>query len=51
MKLKRIILGMLMLCAAAAFSSCDDWTENEKIAVENPVFGEAMSMNHVFVRK
>lgn len=34
MKLKRIILGMLMLCAAAAFSSCDDWTEAESVDID-----------------
>ncbi len=38
--ISNIFCGAALLLATSAGSSCDDWTENEKIAVENPVFGE-----------
>ena len=38
--ISNIFCGAALLLATSAGSSCDDWTENEKIAVEDPVFGE-----------
>ena len=38
--ISNIFCGVAFLLATLAGTSCDDWTKNEKIAVEDPVFGE-----------
>ena len=32
--------GLLLLAGALMTSACDDWTENEKIGIKEPVFGQ-----------
>ena len=39
--IKNIFCGAAMLAGTLAGVSCSDWTENEKIAVKDPVFGES----------
>ena len=38
--ISNIFCGVAFLLATLAGTSCNDWTKNEKIAVEDPVFGE-----------
>ena len=39
--IKHIICGAALLAGALSGVSCSEWTENEKIAVKDPVFGES----------
>ena len=45
--ISNIFCGVAFLLATLAGTSCDDWTKNEKIAVEDPVFGEGDPAEHI----
>ena len=38
--ISNIFYGAMLLLGTLAGVSCDEWTENEKIGVSEPVFGE-----------